>query len=173
MEELDTPTALIDTMIGRRAAIVGMGAASLAALAACGSTSSTATAGAGATGAPVVSSNSSAQTSSAPAATSGAPAAGGTIVALADVPVGGSVSAKDAAGKPIVVAQPTAGTVVAFTAICTHQGCTVKPAGKEFHCPCHGSKYDAATGKVLGGPAPQPLAAIPVHVAGGNIVAGA
>ena len=180
MEELDTPTALIDTMIGRRAAIVGMGAAGLAALTACASTSSAASAGAAASNSSAATSNSSAAsasssaaTSSAPAASSSAPAAGSTIVALADVPVGGSVSAKDGDGKPIVVAQPTAGTVVAFTAICTHQGCTVKPAGKEFHCPCHGSKYDAATGKVLGGPAPQALAAIPVHVAGGNIVAGA
>ncbi len=81
-------------------------------------------------------------------------------------------SAKDASGAPIVVSQPTAGTVVAFSAICTHMGCTVAPAGARFACPCHGSMYDAATGAVLKGPAPQPLAKVAVHVDGGNVVAG-
>jgi Rieske Fe-S protein len=92
------------------------------------------------------------------------------LVRLADVPVGGSASAT-ASGKPAVVSQPTAGTVMAFSAICTHQGCTVQPAGREFHCPCHGSVYDAFTGQVLSGPAPAPLPSIPVKVDGGDVVA--
>ena len=75
-------------------------------------------------------------------------------------------------GKPILISQPAAGTIVAFTAICTHQGCTVAPAGKEFQCPCHGSVYNAATGAVITGPAPAPLAGIPVKVEAGNVVAG-
>jgi cytochrome b6-f complex iron-sulfur subunit len=62
---------------------------------------------------------------------------------------------------------------VAFTAICTHMGCTVAPAGGlHLKCPCHGSTYDAATGKNTGGPAPKPLAEIPVTVQGGSIVSG-
>jgi Rieske Fe-S protein len=85
--------------------------------------------------------------------------------------VGSSVSAKDASG-PILVAQPTSGKVVAFSAICTHQGCTVAPAGTKFQCPCHGSMYDAATGAVLQGPAPRPLTPVQVHVDGGNVVTG-
>jgi cytochrome b6-f complex iron-sulfur subunit len=60
---------------------------------------------------------------------------------------------------------------VAFSAICTHQGCTVAPAGRQFRCPCHGSVYDAATGKVIDGPAPAPLAAVPVKVDGADVVA--
>ena len=114
--------------------------------------------------------------------TAGAGSPGGTsapansgaagLIKLADVPVGGSASAQGADGGPVLVAQPTAGTVVAFTAVCTHMGCTVKPAGKEFHCPCHGSVYDAFTGKVLGGPAPAPLAAVPVKVTAGEVVSG-
>lgn len=103
---------------------------------------------------------------------SGAPPKSGSAVLakLADIPVGQAVSAKDN-GKPIVVAQPTKGTAAAFSAICTHMGCTVKPAGKELHCPCHGSRYDATTGKVLHGPAPKALPEVAVHVKGGNVIA--
>jgi Rieske Fe-S protein len=112
--------------------------------------------------------------SSTPGSSSGAEAAGGAagtvLAALSAVPVGSAVSAKDGAGKPVVVAQPTAGKVVAFSAICTHQGCTVAPAGTKFQCPCHGSMYDAATGAVLKGPAPAPLTPVPVQVTGGNVV---
>jgi len=102
-----------------------------------------------------------------------ASSAGATLGKLSDVPVGGSVAAKGADGSPVLVAQPVAGQVVAFSAICTHQGCTVAPAGKELHCPCHGSVYDAATGTVKSGPAPKPLSKLAVHVAAGNIVTGA
>ncbi len=62
---------------------------------------------------------------------------------------------------------------MAFSAICTHMGRTVAPAGKQLQCPCHGSVYDAATGKNLSGPAPRPLSPVSVHVAGGEVVAGA
>ena len=100
-------------------------------------------------------------------------AAPGTVLAkVSDVPVGNALSAK-MGGDPILISQPAAGTIVTFSAICTHQGCTVAPAGKEFHCPCHGSVYDAATGAVLHGPAPAPLTKIPTHVANGDVVTGA
>jgi len=150
----------VDQALSRRTALAGgiavVGAA--AALAGCASSSSGAGTGAAAGSAPA----------------SSTPAAGGSggLVKLADVPVGGSASAQGADGAPVVVAQPTAGKVVCFTAICTHMGCTVLPAGAELHCPCHGSKYDAFTGKVLNGPAPAALAAVPVKVAGGEVVPG-
>jgi nitrite reductase/ring-hydroxylating ferredoxin subunit len=51
------------------------------------------------------------------------------------------------------LAQPSTGKVVAFTAICTHQGCTVNPDGAVLRCPCHASTYDAFTGKNTSGPA--------------------
>ena len=101
------------------------------------------------------------------------PSGGGNGHALAqvsDIPVGSSVSAKTADGKPALVSRPKAGEIVAFSAICTHMGCTVNPAGKQLHCPCHGSTYDAATGKVLHGPAPRPLPKIPVTVKGKEIL---
>ena len=93
------------------------------------------------------------------------------LAKLADIPVGGSVEAT-LDGKPILISQPTAGAVVAFSAVCSHQGCIVKPVGKEFDCPCHGSKFDAMTGEVLGGPAPTPLTSVSVTLAGDSITAG-
>jgi Rieske Fe-S protein len=157
MDARDEAATWLGAPIGRRTAIATVGAAAgLAALSACGGKTSPAAAAGG-------------QTS-----TAGTTAGGGgaSLIALADVPVGGCAAAKGPDGKPILVSQPTAGQVVAFSAICTHMGCTVNPAGKQFACPCHGSKYDAATGAVLNGPAPKPLPAVPVHVAGGQVVAG-
>lgn len=98
-----------------------------------------------------------------------APALGGDVGALADVPVGGSIDAT-IDGEPALIAQPTAGQVVAYSAICTHQQCVVAAAGAEFHCPCHGSVYEAATGEVLNGPAIDPLTPIAVAVSGDRIV---
>lgn len=45
----------------------------------------------------------------------------------------------------------------AISAVCTHLGCTVKIAPEnQFHCPCHGSKFDEH-GNIISGPAPRPL----------------
>jgi Rieske Fe-S protein len=72
----------------------------------------------------------------------------------------------------VLLAQPTAGEVVAFSAICTHQKCVVAAAGERFECPCHGSAFDAATGDVLNGPALEPLSPVAVTVEGDRVVAG-
>ena len=101
-----------------------------------------------------------------------APDAGTEVAALTDVPVGGSVGV-DVGGQPVLVAQPIAGQVVAFSAICTHQQCVVAAAGTELKCPCHGSTFDAATGDVLVGPALRALDPFAVRVDGDRIVAGA
>jgi Rieske Fe-S protein len=92
------------------------------------------------------------------------------LAKVAEVPVGGAVSATGPDGKPVIVSRPSAGKVVAFSAICTHMGCTVAPDGSILKCPCHGSTYDLATGKNTGGPAPRPLPSIPVKVEGGRVV---
>src|SRR5665647_1704305 len=63
-----------------------------------------------------------------------------------------------------------AGEFKAFSAICTHKGCTVAGVTNgTIICPCHGSTYDAATGQVTGGPAPAPLPSKTVNVSGGSI----
>ncbi|SOD70692.1 nitrite reductase/ring-hydroxylating ferredoxin subunit [Jatrophihabitans sp. GAS493] len=108
-------------------------------------------------------------TAAASSAGGGTPS-GTKVAALSAVPVGGSAAAT-LDGAPIVLCQKTAGTVVGFSAICTHQGCTVAPSGTKYDCPCHGSSFDAATGQVLGGPAQSPLPALKVTVADGAIYA--
>ncbi|GAA4667703.1 hypothetical protein GCM10023225_36250 [Kineococcus glutinatus] len=92
---------------------------------------------------------------------------------LADVPVGSAVAAQSSAGRSIVVAQPSAGTVVAFDAACTHQGCPVQPQGDQLICNCHRSLFDAFTGAALRGPATEPLAPLAVRVVDGAVVEGA
>jgi Rieske Fe-S protein len=99
-------------------------------------------------------------------------AAGGKLsVAASNVPVGGSlvVQTGSQSDPAVAIAQPQSGTFVAHTAVCTHQGCVVAAAGKELHCPCHGSKFDAFTGKVIHGPASQPLDAVTVTPSGDNL----
>lgn len=157
----------LDSSLSRRAVMASVVSLSGGALlTACGGSSSS---GSASSGAPTTSST-GAPTPSSPSAGSVSPPAGASaIVALTAVPVGGSVSAQ-LNGKPIIVGQPTAGKVVAFTAICTHKGCTVEPAGATLNCPCHGSVYNALTGQNISGPAPLPLAAIPVTVSNGNII---
>ncbi|MBZ2198481.1 QcrA and Rieske domain-containing protein [Occultella gossypii] len=98
------------------------------------------------------------------------PTAGETLVALADVPVGGSLVVTTADGVELVVAQPTEGEVVAFSAICTHQGCSVRVREELLHCPCHGSEFEQFTGEVVSGPADEPLPEVAVQVQEGNVV---
>lgn len=95
---------------------------------------------------------------------------GGTLTALADVPVGGAVLVTSASGLRVLVAQPVEGEVVGYSAVCTHQGCTVAPDGAELVCPCHGSVFDLTSGEALEGPATEPLAAFGVRVEGEDVV---
>jgi Rieske Fe-S protein len=90
-------------------------------------------------------------------------------VALSDIPVGQAKSAKTPDGKDIVVARPTDTTAAAFSATCTHMGCTVQPTGADLKCPCHGSMFDALTGAVKKGPAAKPLPAVAVKVDKGQV----
>jgi nitrite reductase/ring-hydroxylating ferredoxin subunit len=66
--------------------------------------------------------------------------------------------------------------LVAYSAICTHLGCSVLPdltADGNILCPCHASIFDPANGAaVLAGPANRPLPSLPVEVgADGRILA--
>jgi cytochrome b6-f complex iron-sulfur subunit len=61
---------------------------------------------------------------------------------------------------------------VAFSAVCTHLGCTVKfePQLNRIHCSCHGGVYDPHTGKNVSGPPPKPLKVYKVSVGATNVV---
>ena len=103
--------------------------------------------------------------SSSPQPASGQPP---SLALTSDVPVGGG---KILADKKIVITQPRAGSFEAFTAICTHQGCTVSSvSGGTVNCPCHGSKFSIANGSVVTGPAPSALAPVSIKVQGTSIV---
>ncbi|EST21955.1 Rieske (2Fe-2S) protein [Streptomyces roseochromogenus] len=80
---------------------------------------------------------------------------GGVLGRTSDIPVGGGTIFKD---RKVVVTQPKEGDFKAFSAICTHLGCTVNNiANGTIDCPCHGSKFHIADGSVAHGPAKTPL----------------
>jgi rieske iron-sulfur protein len=60
------------------------------------------------------------------------------------------------------------GEIVAYSASCTHALCPVtgwRAERRIVHCPCHNSEYDPSRGaKVVFGPAPRPLPALPLKV---------
>ena len=64
--------------------------------------------------------------------------------------------------------QRAANGVVAYSAICPHTGCEVLNWLHDLQildCPCHNSEYDPkAGGKVVSGPSPRGLAALPLRV---------
>jgi Rieske Fe-S protein len=67
--------------------------------------------------------------------------------------------------------------VVAYTAICTHAGCEVTDwiIDKQFlFCPCHDSTFDPRdSGKVIDGPAPRMLPALPLKIVGNKLAVAA
>jgi Rieske Fe-S protein len=94
---------------------------------------------------------------------------GATLATTDEVPVGGGIILGD---ERVVITQPTEGEFKAFTAVCTHQGNTVTSVENgTILCSFHGSSFSAETGEVEGGPAPSPLAEVPITVEGNQIVA--
>ncbi|MGK5440555.1 Rieske (2Fe-2S) protein [Micromonospora sp. URMC 105] len=112
-------------------------------------------------------------TPAAPAPEAAGPAAGGSgapakpLATLADIPVGGG---KIFAAQGVVLTQPAEGTIKAFSAKCTHQGCTVTAVRDgSIVCACHNSVFDIADGSVRSGPAGGPLPEAAVSVEGNSI----
>jgi Rieske Fe-S protein len=98
---------------------------------------------------------------------SGYDVGGGTRLAgLAEVPAGGGLILDD----DKIVLTRDGDEVLGFSAICTHQGCTVATvSGGTINCSCHGSKFDANTGEVVNGPASSPLEPVDVVVRNGAV----
>jgi len=74
-------------------------------------------------------------------------------------------------GAPDILIRNEKGSLKAFSAVCTHAGCTVGYDGSEIYCPCHGGTYNPETGAVTGGPPPTPLEPKEVVEKGGQIYA--
>jgi Rieske Fe-S protein len=152
MPEVDIVTQ--DSLPGRettrRAALAGAGFAGLAAtLAACGGRSSSSSSG------------------STPGSGQAGNSGNAALASTSEIPVGGG---KVFSAEKVVVTQPTADEFKAFSAVCTHMQCLVdKVAGGTIDCPCHGSEFSVKNGSVVAGPAPSPLPAQAIKVAGGKI----
>jgi nitrite reductase/ring-hydroxylating ferredoxin subunit len=152
MTEPDSSPADLDRRTILRGATVG--GLALPLLAACG-------------GGDEGSSGSSGDASSPASSSASADGSGGSSVSAADVPVGGGMILKD---QKVVVTQPAKGDFKAFTAVCTHKGCTVaKVEGGLIMCPCHGSKFSIEDGSRKAGPAQAALASKKVTVEGDQI----
>ena len=63
--------------------------------------------------------------------------------------------------------------IVAYSGVCTHTGCDVTDwygDVRRFKCPCHESEFDPSDGaRVVGGPAPWQLAALPLKIVAGAV----
>ena len=80
----------------------------------------------------------------------------------------------DAGGLAADTRARAADGVVAYTSICTHQGCDIdqwNERDQHLFCSCHESTFDPKDGaKVVDGPAPRPLPALPLKVVDGALV---
>jgi nitrite reductase/ring-hydroxylating ferredoxin subunit len=96
--------------------------------------------------------------------------AGGQAIAQTSEVAPGSAVEFEESGSPAVLVHLDSGDFVAYSAICTHQQCTVAYQNGQLACPCHGSIFDPANGAaVVSGPAQRPLPEVPVEVQGGEV----
>ncbi|MFJ3664491.1 Rieske (2Fe-2S) protein [Streptomyces sp. NPDC090119] len=101
-------------------------------------------------------------------ASSGSGDGGGKALAsVSEIPKGGG---KIFTEEKVVVTQPKKGEYKAFSAVCTHQGCTLnKVADGTVDCPCHGSRFRISDGSVAHGPATEALPAKEIMVHGNTV----
>ena len=95
--------------------------------------------------------------------------AGQEIAQTSRIPANSAMNFTDS-GNPAVLIHLQSGDFVAYSAVCTHQGCLVAYQNGQLVCPCHGSVFDPSKGGVVVyGPAPTPLPQIPIKVQGGKV----
>ena len=100
------------------------------------------------------------------------PSAPSSSAPASRLPNGQAATYSDPAdGSPDILIRESDGSLKAFSAVCTHAGCTVGYEGGIIICPCHGGEYSAETGEVIAGPPPSGLAPKKVLEAGGQIYA--
>ncbi len=82
------------------------------------------------------------------------------------ISTGQALTLNDPNFGPMLLIHLTSGQFVAYSAICTHAGCTVQfnNHAQEIACPCHGAVFDPNNNaQVLAGPAPYPLQKIGIR----------
>src|SRR5215211_617919 len=98
---------------------------------------------------------------------------GEVIVAESELARGSAFPFIDAeTGEPAVLVHTEEGELFAYSAVCTHQRCTVayRQDTRKLVCPCHGSVFDPADGaKVEAGPAPRSLPKAHIEVRRGRV----
>ena len=93
----------------------------------------------------------------------------GAIAQVSEVPTSSAKKFTND-GQPAVLVHLQGGDFVAYSAVCTHQQCTVAYQDGQLACPCHGSVFDPSNGgEVVNGPAPEPLPEIPIQVQNGQV----
>jgi nitrite reductase/ring-hydroxylating ferredoxin subunit len=83
----------------------------------------------------------------------------------------GEMRAFEVGGRRVTVAR-VGGRLHAFDDTCTHRRCSLAEGDLEegaVICPCHGSRFDVATGVVLNPPATEPVRTYPVQVDGDDL----
>ena len=94
------------------------------------------------------------------------------IIELAKINVGETHQFALGNGMPAILFRTKTG-VFAYSATCTHQGCTVsyQSSNKSLYCPCHGAEFDPfKNGGVITGPALDSLPAVKVKITGDWVV---
>lgn len=94
---------------------------------------------------------------------------GTELVELEAIAAGSSQLVETDDGTEMVLTRISETEVKAFSAICTHQGCTVVADAAPLMCPCHGSTFDPETGQVITGPASKPLPEIEIEIVDGVV----
>ena len=92
-------------------------------------------------------------------------------VAHGAVPEQGEVTVFEVRGERVAVAN-VGGTLHAFDDSCPHRQCSLAEGGLEetvVTCPCHGSRFDVATGERLRGPAVRAPRVYAVRVESGAL----
>jgi Rieske Fe-S protein len=156
----------------RRAMLAGVGAVGASALlAACGTDEkdgSLADSGGDAATTPAATTPGATAAPTTGASDAGGGANSGTkLAATSAIPADGG---KVFADKKVVVTQPASGEFKCFSAVCTHQGCTVANVKNgTINCGCHGSQFSMKDGSVKKGPATKPLDEVTIKVQGGSV----
>jgi Rieske Fe-S protein len=163
MSEDSSQSQSADSVTSRRAFVRTVGAVGAAGLALEGVVGC---AGPGASSSGTGSGSAQRQNGGTPAAVADpAPTGPSQLGSVTDIAVGGG---KVFTSPPLVVTHPAAGQFKAFSGVCTHTGCKLSEVkAGEIICPCHGSRFSAATGAVVKGPATESLPPVPITVENG------